>query len=74
MKKSYILETQDTLQHFEYATVQDALDSARELLKGNRPFIMFTSKENKTPVYWKYDAPLNVEFLGATPARNGQDY
>jgi len=23
---------------------------------------------------WKYDAPLNVEFLGAAPARNGEDY
>jgi hypothetical protein len=74
MKKSYILETQDTLQHFEFATVQDALDYARELLKGNRPFIMFTSKENKTPISFKYDAPLNVEFLGAAPARNGEDY
>jgi hypothetical protein len=35
---------------------------------------MFTSKENKTPISFKYDAPLNVEFLGAAPARNGEDY
>ena len=44
MKKSYILETQDTLQHYEFATVQQALDFARELLRVNRSFIMFTSK------------------------------
>jgi len=44
MKKSYILETQDTLQHFEFATVLQALDFARELLRVNRPFIMFTTK------------------------------
>jgi hypothetical protein len=28
----------------------------------------------KTPVQWKYDAPLNPFFLGAQPARIGEDY
>ena len=74
MKKSYILETQDTLQHYEFATVQQALDFARELLKGNRPFIMFTSKENTTPITWQHNAPINAEFLGAARAVNNQDY
>jgi hypothetical protein len=28
-----------------------------------------------SPIYqFKYDAPLNVEFLGAAPTRNGEDY
>ena len=44
MKKQYIIDTQDTLQHYEFATVQQALDFARELLRVNRPFIMFTTK------------------------------
>jgi len=30
--------------------------------------------KNKKSFQWKYDAPLNVEFLGAAPARNGEDY
>ena len=44
MKKQYTIDTQDTLQHYEFATVQQALDFARELLRVNRPFIMFTTK------------------------------
>ena len=28
----------------------------------------------KTPVSFKHDAPLNPFFLGAQPARNGEDY
>ena len=29
---------------------------------------------NKKPVQFKYNAPVNPMFLGAQPARNGQDY
>jgi len=74
MRKQYILETQDTLQHYEFATVQQALDFARDLLKVNRPFIMFTTKENTHPVSWQHNAPINVEFSGAQRPVNGQDY
>ena len=74
MKKQYIIDTQDTLQHYEFATVQQALDFARDLLKVNRPFIMFTTKENTTSNPWKHNAPFNPMFLGAQRARNGQDY
>ena len=43
------------------------------MLKSMKSYVRIHLSQ-RTPVNFKYDAPLNVEFLGAAPARNGEDY